>query len=325
MTQAVKISIYLLIFLFAPLTGAAEDISKYLSDRVVEIEWDEMPNAVRYELEIYDGKYKRFIKTFVSKTNKFRLNVKMGRYYFRSRILDRWERYSPWTELADFLISPPPSRFVSEMPSKSEVYTDKKTGRYEMELKWEPRPAIENYQLSIADPQGNVIKQMQVRGTKAKVLLPPGQYQFKIQAILLDGTIGDASAATPPLSVIGAQILPPTFEFKRNTNEGPTVLIRSELAKAELHGDLFYRPLEGNEWIKVKEFNQMKARKLVFDSTYRPGLYYLRMFASARKMSGSEYGEIEFLIKPSEPDLLVVPRETTTAVSDREVDSARNN
>jgi hypothetical protein len=289
---------------------AADDISKYLTKRTVEIEWDEVPDATQYDLEIYDGKSKKFIKTFTSKTSVFKLNIKMGKYYFRSRIFDKFERSSDWTDMAELVIAPPPTKIKSKMPEAPEVFANKKTGLFDLPIVWEPLPGVESYKLLLETPEGKVEKEFVIKGTSAAVKVPPGQYQMRVQAVLSDGTVGDPSEATPILSVLGAKIQAPSLQFKRIPTKGQWVSFRSELASAHFDGELYYKPLEGTSWAKVREFKDMKDRKIVFDHTYTPGLYLLKMVAKAKGFTPSEHGETEFLLKPIEPDLLPIPEET---------------
>ena len=308
--------VFILVMTSALSWGGAKPINDYFSNKVVEIEWDEVPNAIRYDLEIYDGKNKSFIKTFVSKTNKFRLNVKMGTYYFRSRIQDRFERLSPWSEMDELIIAPPPSKILTRLPDPPEVYADKETGRFDMNLEWDPVPAIDMYRVVVESPEGRLVKDIIARNTKGWVKLPPGQYRFRVQAVLADGTYGEASESTSVLSVVGAQIQPPTVEILRDPQVGYWAQFRSEVARALFEADVYYQPLEGEGWVLARQLKDLKGPKLFFDSSYKPGLYKVKMRASARKFTPSPWVELDFVIKPTEKQLIVVPREVLAGVAD---------
>lgn len=310
-------SFIIAILLSGSLSWAAPDsVSKYLSKRTVEIEWDEVPEATQYDLEVYDGKNKKFIKTFSSKTNVFRLNVKMGKYYFRSRIFDKFERSSEWTDLAELLIAPPPTKFKSKMPSETQLFAGKKNGLFELPLSWEPLPGIEMYKIVLETPEGKVEKEFSIQSTSALVKVPPGLYQFRVHAVLADGTVGDPSEPTSVISVLGAKIQAPSVQFRKNPNKQQWATFRSELAVADFDGELFYKPLEGTSWNKIKEFRDLKTKSIIFDSTYKPGLYRLRMQAKAKGFTPSEFGESEFVVKPLEGVLNPIPEETMAALQE---------
>ncbi len=320
--MALRLSIVIFILSSASL-GATDNAAKYLTKRTVEIEWDEIPDATQYDLEIYDGKNKKFIKTFTSKSNVFKLNVKMGKYFFRSRIFDKFERSSEWTDMAELLIAPPPTRFNSKVPTEPQLFAGKKTGLYELPLSWESLPGIEEYKVVLETPEGKVEKEFSIKANSARVKVPPGQYQFRVHAVLSDGTVGDSSEPTQVISVLGAKIQAPTVNFQKVAKKGQWVAIRSELAIAEFDGELFYKPLEGTSWQKVKEFRDLKTKSIVYDHSYTPGLYRIRMQAKAKGFTPSEFGESEFVVKPLESVLSPIPDETTAALHGKLVETAK--
>jgi hypothetical protein len=317
--RKIRFLLVIVIISFAEALVASNQATKYLTKRTVEIEWDVVPGATQYELEIYDGKNRKFIKTFSSKTNVFKLNVKMGKYYFRSRIFDRFERSSEWTDLAELLIAPPPTRILSKLPSDSLIFAGKKTGIFEHTLTWEALPGVNDYKVIVENPDGKLVNEFSIKGTSAKLKVPPGQFQFRIQAVLPDGTVGDPSEPTPVLSILGAKIRAPVISFGKHSRGGRSAFVRSELASSLFDGELFYKTLEGNDWFKVKNFYDLKDHAILFDSTYKPGLYRLKLQAKARGFTPSEYGYSEFVIKPTEGDLLPIPDESIAARQGRQI------
>ncbi len=296
---------------------APVNTSQFLTKRTVEIEWEEVPGATQYDLEIYDGKNKKFIKTFTSKTNIFKLNVKMGKYYFRSRILDKFERSSEWTELAELLIAPPPTKITTKIPEDPHLFANKLTGLLDFSLNWDALPGVTEYRVVTQSPDGKVENEITVKGSSALLKVPPGQHQFFVKAILSDGTIGDKSETTSAISVLGAKIQKPVIQHKmimtdKTKEKTHQVLFSSELSVAQFEGDLYYRGLEGTLWSKVRSYQALKDKEILFDHTYVPGRYKLRLKAIAAGFTASEYQEIEFTIKPTEPVLVAIPAETIT-------------
>lgn len=288
---------------------------KYFSNRAVEIEWDSVPEATQYDLEIYDGKNKKFIKTFTSKTNIFKLNIKMGKYFFRSRVLDKFDRSSDWTELAELLIAPHPTKFKNKLSEPMLLFADKTTGKYEMPIAWEPIPGIESYKISLETLEGKLANEFIVKDTSAQLKIPPGQYQLRVRAVLADGTIGDPSEPTSVLSVLGAKIQVPTLQFKKLPIIGQTVSFRSELDTARFSGELFYKPLEGNDWQLIRQFNELKERQITFDNSFKPGNYKLRLQAISKGFTPSDFGESEFVVKPLEKELKPIPEEASSGIN----------
>lgn len=286
--------------------------SQFLSNRSVEIEWDEVPGATQYDLEIYDGKYKKFIKTFTSKSSVFKLNVKMGKYYFRSRILDKFGRSSEWTDMAELLIAPPPTKIKNKQVENQQFFAEKSSGLLNYPITWEALPGISEYKVILETTDGQQELETIVKGTSAVLKVPPGQHQIRIRAVLSDGTVGDLSEPTSVISVLGAKIQKPTVTYQKDPKLGPVASFSSELSIAQFDGDLFYMPLEGKTWKKVKEFRDLKTKQIIFNSDYIPGKYQLRMQAKSKSFTPSEQGVTEFIIKPLEIVITPIPQETIT-------------
>lgn len=286
--------------------------SQFLSNRSVEIEWDEVPGAIQYDLEIYDGKYKKFIKMFSSKSNIFKLNVKMGKYFFRSRILDKFARSSEWTEMAELLIAPPPAKIKKNKVEKQQLFAEKGAGHFNYPISWEELPGISEYKVVLETPDGHQEVEAIVKGTSTTLKVPAGQHQIRVRAILSDGTLGDLSEPTSVISVLGAKIQKPTITYRQDPKLGSVALLSSELAIAQFDGDLYYMPLEGTTWKKVKEFHDLKTKQIIFNANYIPGQYQLRIQAKSKGFTPSEFGITEFVIKPREVVITPIPQETIT-------------
>lgn len=286
--------------------------SQFLSNRLVEIEWDEVPGATQYDLEIYDGKHKKFIKTFSSKSSVFKLNVKMGKYYFRSRILDKFGRSSEWTEMAELLIAPPPAKIKNKKVENQQFFAEKSSGLVNYPVSWEELPGITEYKVILETTDGHKEIETVVKGSSATLKIPPGQHQVRVQAVLSDGTLGDLSEPTSVISVLGAKIQKPTVTYQKDPKLGPVASFSSELSIAQFDGELFYMPLEGTTWKKVKEFRDLKTKQIIFNSDYIPGQYQLKIQAKSKGFTPSEFGMTEFIIKPREVVITPIPQETVT-------------
>lgn len=298
----------------APSTSAlrAPSPAQFLTNRSVEIEWDEVHGATQYDLEVYDGKHKKFIKTFTSKSNIFKLNVKMGKYYFRSRIFDKFGRSSEWTDLAELLIAPPPTKITNKSAENQQFFAEKNSGLLNYPIRWEALPGISEYKVILETTNGQQELEILVRGTSTVLKVPPGQHQVRIRAILSDGTIGELSEPSSVISVLGAKIQKPTVTYKKDSKLDPVVSFSSELSIAQFDGELFYMPLEGTTWKKVKDYRDLKTKQIIFNSDYIPGKYQLRMLAKSKGFTPSEFGITEFVIKPLEVVITPIPQETIT-------------
>lgn len=281
--------------------------------RYAEIEWDEVPDAIKYELEVYNNKTKKFIKMFSSTTHVFKLNIKLGKYLIRSRITDKFQRESPWSDLTEMTIGPPPTLITSHAPANNTpIYGNKKTGVADIPIKWNPLPFIDKYLLIVENPEGEKVQEYTTVKTEFVAQLPPGVYKFKVNAILEDGTIGDPSPLSDLYTVWGAKILPPRLSYKKDKEGNSILSMHSELRNAFVSGILEYQNLEGDSWNIVKKVENQEIKDLPLSSDLNPGKYKVTLKSLAKGFTPSENASLEFIIKPKEKDLESIDSEIST-------------
>lgn len=291
--------------------------TQVLTKRFVEIEFESAEGAISYELEIYNNKTKKFIKLFTSQTSMFKLNVKMGKYLIRSRITDKFQRISAWSELTEMFIAPPPTKITSKAPDANiATFADKKTNTYSSVLKWISLPGIESYMIIAETPEGEKITEYKSSTPELKIDLTPGVYKFKVLAVLADGSAGEASALTETYNILGAKILPPRLAYKKHKDGTEYIQIKSELKDAVLEGLLEYQAWESDLWTTVRKIEKAEIKNIELDATLVPGKYKLNLKAIANGYSSSENTTIEFIIKPKLPDILSIENEIFLAVQD---------
>jgi hypothetical protein len=293
--------------------------SQILTKRFVEIEFESTDGAVKYELEVYSNLTKKFIKAFNSKTSLFKLNVKMGKYFIRSRITDMFQRTSEWSELTEMVIAPPPSKILSKAPdSKTAVIADKSTNTFSTTLKWEPLPSVENYLIIAETPEGEKITEYKSSQPELKIELSPGAYRFKVMAILADGTVGDPSPLSDEYKILGAKILPPRLSVKSSKDKKKYVQVRSELNDATLEGFLEYQRWESNNWTLVRKIENLEVKDIEIEDSLSPGKYKLTLKTIGKGHSVSDSTLVEFIIKPKLPDILSIENEIALAIQGKE-------
>ncbi len=272
--------------------------------RFVEIEWDEIPYAIKYDLEIYNFQSKKFIKLFSSSTNLFKLNVRMGKYLIRSRFTDKFERISPWSELSELIIAPPPTEILSFPPADgTSIFANKTTGVAEINLNWKPLPQIEKYLVSVENPEGDIVKEFYTSKDNIAILLPPSTYAFKVKAVLADGTIGEPSPKSKYYTIVGAKILPPRIKYRKDKNGNSILSMNSELKNGVVSGIIEYQHFESDNWIMIEKIENQKIGDLKLDSKFKPGKYKSTFLSSAKGFSNSDTITYEFVIKPKQQDL----------------------
>jgi hypothetical protein len=272
------------------------------SKKYVEIEWESVPGAVRYELEILNLKTKRLLKTFTSKNNMFKLNVKFGKYLVRSRVFDIADTASPWSEASEVLIAPPPLEVLTRSNPGLPIHAKKKTGLGEIKIDWEALEGVLAYKLLIETTEGQLVREVKTETNWARVLLPVGVYKFRVQAILPDESETDPGPYSDEFTFIGADIDPPKVSIIKKKGGIFLAQIEAYPEYALLWGQLEYLPLEGATWTTVQEYKGVSQPVINFYKL-TPGNYKFTISARAEKYTDSKDTVLDFLVKPILPDL----------------------
>lgn len=295
---------------FGTLSIKAEE--SVFTKKYVEIEWAEYPGAAVYELELYFFTSRNKIKTFSSKSNVFKLNVKMGKYLFRSRVIDEDGIGSRWSEMQEIFLEPPPTK-ITTSPPKLPIEANKKTNRATFDLAWEPLEGVTQYKILAQKESGGEPKEFLSKANSAKLNLPPGDYKFTVAAILADGSQGTSSDPSELFSITGSQLEPPEIKtFKKG--QSYKFSISKEKQTDYVEGELLYMPLEGESWSVVEKIENFPKNIYSYGKKFRPGQYKMRLRSGAEGFAYSEYKVIEFLVKPSRLELEEdIPVEVATA------------
>lgn len=322
-----------LVFLQSGETSRANtspEAQKILTKRFVEIEFEKAPDAISYELEVYNHITKKFLKSFFSKTQLFKLNVKLGKYLIRSRFTDRFGRTSPWSDLNEMMIAPPPTAFQGLAGEKAinKVEANKKTNKFSTTLQWKPMVNIENYMVWAETPEGEKIAEFKTQKPSLNLALQPGLYRFKVMAILPDGSLGDPSEPSQIFDIAGSKIPPPRLFYRKpnpllqspDQKADRKVSVRSPLKSGELDGYLEYQAWESETWQQVKKIENVrltdaKIEGFELDPSLRPGKYKLTLRVLAKKYTPSDYATIDFVLKPRKADLDSIKEEIKLALN----------
>lgn len=289
-----------------PLVVGAD--AQFDSKRYVEIEWEKIPGATKYELDLMDFKTAKTVKVFSSNTSVFRLNVRMGKYLFRSRIFDIYGTPSDWSEVAQVIIGPPPTELKGQEVGKPHepVFANKKNGFGKLPIEWEVIEGVKGYKIIAEDHLGKVVKEFEVKSNKVNLTMGAGEYRFKIVPILPDGTLGQESLASELYTIIGAKVDPPKIMAKRKKGRSE-FFVRTSLKHAEVFGKLEYMPLEGTGWSFMQELKNLKQGAIPLLNQSEPGLYRLTLFSRAKGFLDSDPVITEYLVKPVAPEIIQIP------------------
>lgn len=291
-------------YVLLALIGSAHGINKNEMSSV-ELQWEELPGAHEYELELHSLSRKK-LKTFKSKNGHFKFRMPVGKYKVRARVADSRLLYSDWSDFSDFVVpveAPPLSenQITKGMP-------DPQSLKSKLDLSWGASPQADYYRLEIMDVQGTVLEQHQTDKTHMSVELIAGEYQYRVFGVhKLTGIESLPREKNPKIVISKTQLPPPVWNEKMSETEKSNNLVKWEgHPLAFFAGELEYMPYFGEEWEPVKTLAKTKDKNISFGKKMRPGKYRLKLWAEGEGFESSNAIYREFIIKPEERDLPIV-------------------
>lgn len=292
----------ILIFVFASLLVlinfkqvSAAPASKAQEMAPVEIVWDKLPNAAKYELE-FVGASGKSIKIFKSPNNIFKMKMKVGKYKIRARYFDKENRKSPWSELSEFVVEPEPVQLKEENAFKTTTNSKRPFGI--VQLAWPPSPNAESYQINVFDRDQKVVKDFTVKTNKANFKLPPGIYTYNITVIGHNNIKSVPAKYSPEINIDAGQTAMPEFVMDENNQ----LKMKSD-GDARIQGQLEYSSIIDEDWYAIEDFEEIKDGFLPLNPQWKPGKYRIWIWAVAPGLKPSEKISKDFVIKPQEKDI----------------------
>lgn len=266
---------------------------------MVEIEWERVPGAKQYQLELYHLKTKKKITEFQSSGPLFKLNVRMGKYLFKSRIIDENNNPSPWSEFEELVIGPPPL----SMDLPKDVLTPK-NNQLSLDVSWNIKSpkGLKGWRQLVKNQKGEVVSEDFLKGEgliSVKQRFLPGEYQVTLVPQLPDGEWGDEQ----------------NFNFKvgsASLNKGSLAL---DAAKESLVVDknneldgivteyrIFYRGLGGRDW-QVSRSGVVDSSGRIEYASWPPGEYRAEVKNKRAGFMDSINAEMSWIKKPTLKDM----------------------
>jgi hypothetical protein len=246
----------------------------------VQIEWEVIKDAVKYEIEIIsqDGK---FTKRYHSSTNAFKFPLVSNIYLFRGRTVNGENLTSAWSGWRDLNVPFEP------VPIKFEVKSKEDTA----EVKWEPVKMAKKYKIVARERKKNILKEFVVSGNKLKTRLPAGKFQFSVQAVSDDGRETAAIESPVPVKLYIEKENPPEATF-----EAGDIAIKQVEGKT-YNCALSYAPFLEDTWQRV-EVDSCKIKNVT--TPLKPGRYRANVVSTSEDRGDSDPQQVEFIVKPKD-------------------------
>ena len=263
--------------------------------KTVELEWEEVPGAVSYEVRLTPATGGKS-RVFSVKENRLSHQVPVGNYQLqiRAKAADS-DSFSAWSPSSDLEVLN--KEIIPLHPEDNSVINAGEGKKQEVEFRWSPVDKVREYTLRVWSDEKKETPWI-FTGTKThkKLEVPTGRvYYWQVLFISANEVDYAQDPKTFSFSLQGAQLLRPEFiaEAKLPTWKG------GDGTKA-YKVKLFFRHLDETEWKTVLE---EKTEKSFLTKKLKPGNYKIEVTATAPRRSDSEPAVHEFLVKPSLAEL----------------------
>ncbi len=263
--------------------------------KIVEIEWEDRPEAIAYEVEIYrEG---RRIGVTKSPKKELKANLPSGKFQIRGRIVSKLELQGEWSEFTDFEV-PPDALANPEQPPLVKGRADPKNFLAPVSLGWRPTADAKFYRVFVKDEAGEIVMESRVAKSEARLSVPPGNFTYHIQTEGPDGVLGPAPTMQGQIEVSAAQLPPPRFKTKVS---GQGIRLSwSARSAADWRIRLERKAYFGEIWEELKRPELVSGRIGKWSANQLPpGLYRLEVKLGAKGWLESSMVVKEFEIKPS--------------------------
>lgn len=286
--------------MIAPTLTWAQDESKAKILKTVEIEWEAVAGADKYqvELDLKDGQPPLM---FTTREPHLVQDIPVGLYQLRIRSCDAYGEFSPWGTAVPFDV------VIKEItplsPPNKAVVVAKDKAREEVEFSWTPVDKVKEYRISLWT---NELKDKPLffttRATKKKLSIKTGREYF--WAVNFESANEVSYAQLPPkfsFTLIGSKLITP-MELKALRREQNRIMQWKPTEEARSYrARLSFRHVDEKDFQPAQEVtikgHEWNAGPL------KPGVYRLELMAQAPDRADSDVAQLVFSVKPTEAEL----------------------
>ncbi|MFP5520454.1 MAG: hypothetical protein ACLGGX_11160 [Bdellovibrionia bacterium] len=290
-----KYFLFLTLFFTTRATFASSDPPPALTEVTVEFEWETVPGAKKYQVEVQTLQKKVF-KKLDSNTTQFEVSLPPNKYYVRGRALDFRGAYSQWSPVSEFIV-PPKEVTLKEEPQKI-IPANRSTFKGTLDLKWADSAGAVSYRIEIQNLDNQKIIKKNLMTTHFTQELPPGRYSYKIVAISGSGIETDGLLSSEPIVIERIEVAAPSelklheeiLSWKNDLN------LSSEIK-------IYYRRFLGKWKLIDKKSEVTNSLNLKSIKELKPGEYRVLLHFVSPLGERSESAELFWIQKPKEAEL----------------------
>jgi hypothetical protein len=292
----------ILILMTSFMSGTSAQAQAYR--REVSFEWEEMPDAKTYDVQIQmipndtsakvaDGAKPPKAMTFKTKEAVWSGKLVPGKYNMSLRARDHRGVPGDWSPVSEFIVNLDPVK-ISE-PKENAKVASKDDTEIEQTFQWKPVNGANEYKFELTSEDGATKITETLKETKFKTTLPVAKnYTWKVVGFGQNDMQSD-SPAENKLSVVGPRIpsppiTPPESEFVREVKwEKPAKTESFDIVLSKVNP-------KTRKYEKIFVQENYQDTQFAFDDKYEGGSYSLTVKAKANLRETSPVSKINFKV-----------------------------
>jgi hypothetical protein len=270
--------------------------------RNVEIEWEQVPGARLYEIQIQrkDDRNAKLLR-FKTKESRWGATVKPGAYKMQIRSYDDRGVPGPWPEGTDLIVKLPAIIVLEPKPQATVQANNPET--HPVDLKWEPVPGARKYRVEIRSTSMDWSTHQEVTSSHWSLSVPVAQdYAWNVTPVDDRNEAGDRAESDYEFRVQGPMLTAPSLERPLNKFVREVRWSPSDHATHYSY-ELRYYDAQIRKWVSVESGRDHKEPELRMDIARPSGRYRLQVQAHGIKRLPSRPARIEFETKGGFRDL----------------------
>lgn len=258
----------------------------------ITLEWDEIPGATKYEIEIVQTSNSRS-KVYSVNQTKWIGKLERGSYNYRIRALDSREVAGPWSEFESLLLRLPAPKLM--LPEDRREILSEKANEIEVNFKWLPILEAHHYRLEVEPKCPNQEKgskfSQDTQASEFSLKLPSAcKYEWQVIAYIDEKNEGSKVKSSRNFSIIGGatdkvQIQEPKTPSEAKISWSPIVGAKYGVSLFQLGG--------GDKWNKFDQ-KELLTAEYELPPKLPQGVYQIAVVAQAPMHKVSQPAQIIF-------------------------------
>lgn len=287
------------ILYFSFLVGAGLSLaapSALASSRVrrnVEVDWEPVPGASEYEVQIV-RKDDRSKKPTRLKTHEphWSAVVKPGLYLFQLRSYDERGVPGEWSPPSDLQVKLPSVVMTSPMPG--DAIDAEEDDKHEVKFEWEEVPGAHSYKLDVRSTTSTWQVEKEVSDTEFKLDVPVGEkLEWNVTAIDAKDEVGDTNALPQSFETKGPPL--PSPDVTKPLSKYVEDMEWAPVPNAKNYNyELDYKDPKSKKWQKIEAKADVTEPKIKWDIKRPSGKYRLKVQARGERRKPSKVATLEF-------------------------------